>query len=142
MSRTEYEKSSSTFEKCTKYSTGCMFIVGPSAMLELSPQNIARRRLGVSTQGTIAGASVLAQRGREVDPRCSARRQIGSQQRHAEHRQRNEQEHRRIERADAVELARDDLSQRDRAHEADADAEAGEPQRASQEHIEDAPAIR
>src|SRR5262245_13797502 len=38
MSRTEYETSNSRFEKCTKYSTGCMFIVGPSAMLDLTTE--------------------------------------------------------------------------------------------------------
>src|SRR5262245_19449668 len=66
MSRTEYETSNIRFEKCTKYSTGCMFIVGPSAMLELtlSRQNNARRLApAILTRRTVllqrAGEQVL-----------------------------------------------------------------------------------
>jgi hypothetical protein len=46
MLRTEYETSSSRFEKCTKYSTGWMFIVAPSVALALDlDSRVARRRV-------------------------------------------------------------------------------------------------
>ena len=59
-----------------------------------------------------------------------------------EHRQRNEREHPGIERARLKELARDDLTQRDRAGDTENDPDAGQLQRARDEHRQQAAALR